>query len=129
MRFSTIVFGITLIAGWIVAFTWAQSLKKNNDNDPPILLGELPDLPPIVLPTVKDTPAASSETSEPSETDEDEGDEEAADADLQQAARDKLHGLKFASAAAPRTDACPALDFNVRDIPMFTPLTALRPRP
>jgi len=123
MRFSTIVFGITLIAGWFVAFTWAQSLKKNNNNDPPILLGGLPDLPPIVLPTVKD-----SETSGPSETDEDEEDD-AADADLQQAARDKLHGLKFASAAAPRTDACPALDFNVRDIPMFTPLTALRPRP
>jgi hypothetical protein len=130
MRLSTIVFGITLIACWIVAFTWARALKKKN-NDPPILLGGLPDLPPIVLPSVANqhgNPDSLSSTSSSSSECSDK-DDEAPDADLQKGALDKLHQLTFTPAAPPRSEATSLMDFNVRDIPMFTPLTALRPKP
>lgn len=150
MKFSRILFIAGVVACWILTYVVAKKRKSQSVEESrrpaPILLGTLPDLPPIVLPPLEPTTPSAKSASSPkasSASSDENGDKTStvadsdtdsdADSDAEKdpyGTEAKVEQLKFTPKApppAPRRSATPdgsqVVDF--RDIPMFTPRDAL----
>lgn len=133
MRISTIVFVGVLITCWALTFKWAQNMGKNNKHDdPPILLGCLPDLPPIVLPSLKTSGETASCSDDGGHGNGDDNGKDAAneeeeaeepESEAQKETLKKIDRLKFTPLPPVPNN------FNLRDVPMFTPRDSLFPKP
>lgn len=139
-----VVFLGTLLACGLVTFVWTQRVLKRND-EPPIVLGTLPDLPPIVLPsmhayapaTPSPSPLAERKSSPQSSSSSPEScfaEDDPHRNDLHQAATNKIDRLTFDTTTTNTTTTKPRPilghhDMDVRDIPMFTPRDSLLTKP
>lgn len=152
MKFSRILLIVGAIAGWMLAYTLMQTRNVARQDvavQTPILLGKLPDLPPIVLPSLQEktatpkassnaksppkspsTPSSSSTNSLPGDSPSpqtvDDSDSENGDDDPYHT-QSRMDELKFTPSVPPPKLPKHATDdpVNFRDIPMFTPRDAL----